>query len=126
MTSSRADRWIFRLGAIQSILALALTGCAKRELTGRPSDSSAMATMPGMATPPSLSHPGISLTPEQVRHGGVRWAPATGGAANDRAAATLSLATLPGQLAPNEDRTARLGAPSEVDRWLTRQDHRGS
>ena len=41
----------------------------------------------------------------QVEHGGVRWGPASGGTGAE-------LLEVPGQLVPNEDRTARLGAPA--------------
>jgi cobalt-zinc-cadmium efflux system membrane fusion protein len=47
----------------------------------------------------------VTLTAAAIQHGNVRWAPAT----------TLEVATsteVPAQLVPNEDRTARLGAPA--------------
>jgi cobalt-zinc-cadmium efflux system membrane fusion protein len=47
----------------------------------------------------------IAFTAQQVQHGGVRWAPVTMGAAT-------SAAIVPGTLVPNEDHTARLGAPA--------------
>lgn len=47
----------------------------------------------------------VTFTAAQVQHGKVRWAPVAMGTA----AAT---ATVPGQVVPNEDRTARLGAPA--------------
>ena len=114
MIARRGHRSVIPVGTTLTILASALVGCAKREPAGRP-DSSDMAAMPGMTqpsqTPAATGGSDISLTAEQVRHGGVRWGPATGGSASGTAA--LSLATVPGQLAPNEDRTARLGAPGE-------------
>jgi membrane fusion protein, heavy metal efflux system len=45
----------------------------------------------------------VTFTAAQVQHGKVRWAPVTMGAA-------AGTATVPGQVVPNEDRTARLGA----------------
>jgi cobalt-zinc-cadmium efflux system membrane fusion protein len=48
---------------------------------------------------------GVALTAAQIRHGGVAWQAVEMG----KAAAAV---TVPGQLAPNEDRTARLGAPA--------------
>jgi membrane fusion protein, heavy metal efflux system len=47
----------------------------------------------------------VTLTAAQIRHGGVAWQPVTMGTSS----ATV---TVPGQLVPNEDRTARLGAPA--------------
>jgi cobalt-zinc-cadmium efflux system membrane fusion protein len=47
----------------------------------------------------------IDLTAAQIEHGGVRWGPVTMGEAATRA-------TMPGTVIPNENRTARLGAPA--------------
>lgn len=47
----------------------------------------------------------VAFTAAQVQHGGVRWEPVTMAMAAGRA-------TVPGQVVPNEDRTARLGAPA--------------
>ncbi len=47
----------------------------------------------------------VALSAEAIQHGGVRWAPAE---LRDMASVT----EVPGQLVPNEDRTARLGAPA--------------
>jgi cobalt-zinc-cadmium efflux system membrane fusion protein len=79
-------------------------------------DSTAMAVMPGMVTPndsagrgdpaaPNPSNGAVDLTAAQVRNGRVQWAPAVLGVA-------ASAARVPGALVPNEDRTARLGAPA--------------
>jgi len=46
----------------------------------------------------------LTLTSAQVQHGAVRWAPVVTGS-------SAGLATVPGELTVNEDRTARLGAP---------------
>jgi cobalt-zinc-cadmium efflux system membrane fusion protein len=51
----------------------------------------------------------IMLSAAQLQHGGIRWAPA----AVSSASAMVSAVVLPGQLVPNEDRTARLGAPAQ-------------
>lgn len=72
----------------------ALTACGTKT-TDRPAGSASDAATPNVVT----------LTAAQVQHGGVRWAPLSGGGA----AAALEV---PGQLVPNEDRTARLGAPA--------------
>lgn len=72
---------------------------APREASAAPADS---APRPGVGA----AKTGITFTAAQARHGGVRWAPATA----TEVAGTLEL---PGQLVPNEDRTARLGAPAQ-------------
>lgn len=87
--------------------------------TGELSGDSAMKAMPGMGgaspgeraasgsqpvSPPSAGE--VALSAEQVRHGKIRWSPVASGLAP-------VMAVLPGQLMPNEDRTARLGASAE-------------
>ncbi len=74
---------------------LALLGACGRTADEGSTDGAVATTAPDV----------VAFTPAQVQHGGVRWAPAVGG----NAAATLEV---PGQLVPNEDRTARLGAPA--------------
>jgi cobalt-zinc-cadmium efflux system membrane fusion protein len=56
---------------------------------------------------PSAASPAneLTLSAAQVQHGGVKWAPVAMGNASTRA-------TVPGIITPNEDRTARLGAPA--------------
>jgi len=51
----------------------------------------------------------VMLSAAQIQQGGIRWAPAVSASAIGMTAAVA----LPGQLGPNEDRTARLGAPAE-------------
>jgi cobalt-zinc-cadmium efflux system membrane fusion protein len=48
----------------------------------------------------------VTFTAAQVEHGGVRWGSVT-------ASEVAGVIELPGQLVPNEDRTARLGAPAQ-------------
>jgi cobalt-zinc-cadmium efflux system membrane fusion protein len=48
----------------------------------------------------------VTFTAAQASHGGVRWAPVV-------ASEVMSMVELPGQLVPDEDRTARLGAPAQ-------------
>jgi membrane fusion protein, heavy metal efflux system len=101
------------------LLALVLVACsqehpARKGDPGGQADTS-MAGMPGMQPNSSVSPaPGDSgaahslttlLTAAQIRHGGVRWAPVETGVAG-------ASSSLPGQVVPNEDRTARLGAPA--------------
>lgn len=47
----------------------------------------------------------VRLTAEQIRHGAITWQAVT-------MATAAATSTLPGQVVPNEDRTARLGAPA--------------
>ncbi len=64
-------------------------------------------TMPGMTGADSALE--VVLTAAQVAHGRVRWAAA--GTATDAGGGSMSV--FPGQLTPDEDRTARLGAPAQ-------------
>jgi len=79
---------------------LAITACSKG--AGKPAQSQSadtgMADMPGMAAATD-----VTLTAAQVAHGGVQWEPVA-------TSTVASVATVPGQVIPNEDRTARLGA----------------
>jgi membrane fusion protein, heavy metal efflux system len=78
---------------------------------------SAMADMPGLPGMPmpkndaeaagGASKAEVTFTAAQVQHGGVRWEPVAMGAAS-------AAATVPGQIVPNEDRTARLGATARA------------
>jgi cobalt-zinc-cadmium efflux system membrane fusion protein len=60
----------------------------------------------------------VSFTAEQIAHAGIRWVAA-------EAASESDAIEVPGQLAPNEDRTARLGAPARA-RVQTLHVHMGS
>src|ERR1041385_6631807 len=79
---------------------LAITACSKGG--GKPAQSQSadtgMADMPGMAAATD-----VTLTAAQIAHGGVQWEPVA-------TSAVAAVATVPGQVIPNEDRTARLGA----------------
>jgi len=79
---------------------LAITACSRGGGTPAQSRSAdtGMADMPGMAAATD-----VTLTAAQVAHGGVQWEPVA-------TSAVASVATVPGQVIPNEDRTARLGA----------------
>src|SRR5258705_13786738 len=57
-----------------------------------------MAGMPGMEATTD-----VTLSAAQVAHGGVQWEPVA-------LSPVASVATVPGQVVPNDDRTARLGA----------------
>ncbi|HVT40295.1 MAG TPA: efflux RND transporter periplasmic adaptor subunit [Gemmatimonadaceae bacterium] len=113
-----------------ALLALSAAACRKAAPPANTAaaDSANMANMPGMTMPiksdttgasagvkddssrqkPSGTVPlpaTITFTAQQVQHGGVRWGPATIGT-------TATTVVVPGTLVPNEDRTARLGAPA--------------
>ena len=80
---------------------LMLTACSRgsdRASTHPPASDTGTADMPGMA-----AETGVTLTAAQITHGDVHWEPV----ALSTVAATASV---PGQVVPNEDRTARLGA----------------
>ncbi|HUQ82757.1 MAG TPA: efflux RND transporter periplasmic adaptor subunit [Gemmatimonadaceae bacterium] len=76
-------------------------------------DTGAMKGMAGMAMPSTAAAPDsgaapgaqVTLSAGQIRHGGVAWQPVTMGA-------SAAVVSVPGQLVPNEDRTARLGSPA--------------
>ena len=79
---------------------LVITACSKGGDTPAQSRSAdtGMADMPGMEAATN-----VTLTAAQVAHGGVQWEPVA-------LSTVASVATVPGQVVPNEDRTARLGA----------------
>jgi cobalt-zinc-cadmium efflux system membrane fusion protein len=79
------------------LLSAACSGPAPENL---PVDSAATAATTGNE---------IMLSAAQIQHGGIRWAPAE----SVSAAGMAFAAALPGQLVPNEDRTARLGSPAQ-------------
>lgn len=70
-------------------------------------------TVEGKQGASEASESGANATPEvvvfnasQIAHGGVGWSPVT-------LTPSSGSATVPGQIVPNEDRTARLGAPAQ-------------
>ena len=110
-----------------SLLLAGASGCTKSDAPLKESKEGsirdtahAMASMLGMSdakpgakigsddkkegrTPPALPAE-ITLSAAQIQHGAVRWGPVTMGTA-------AGIASVPGELTVNEDRTARLGAP---------------
>jgi cobalt-zinc-cadmium efflux system membrane fusion protein len=67
---------------------------------------------------PAVSARGdVTMTSDEIAHAGIRWAPV-------KATTLADIAEVPGELAPNEDRTARLGAPARA-RVLTLHVHMG-
>lgn len=82
---------------------LTLSGCsngkgAARQAPDAPAGSAGDSTRTGTAQ--------VTFTAAQASHGGVRWEPVA-------ASEVVSTVELPGQLVPDEDRTARLGAPAQ-------------
>ena len=59
----------------------------------------------------------LAMTREQIAHAGIRWSPAV-------ASTSAEVVEVSGQLAPNEDHTARLGSPARA-RVLTVHVHMG-
>ncbi len=104
-----------------SLLALGLLTCCRdrpeQRQEAKAQADTTIADMPGMPnmdheSSPSSAKPdsgaaGLTtfLTAAQIGHGHVRWAPVEMGTAG-------ASSSVPGQVVPNEDRTARLGAPA--------------
>ena len=79
-----------------------LTACSRRG--DRPPAAQSRSTDTGMADMPGMTaKTDVTLTAAQMAHGGVHWEPVA-------TSTVASIATVPGQVIPNEDRTARLGA----------------
>lgn len=101
-----------RITSTVALISVAVGACSRKpeqKVPDKVADSSqAMANMPGMpmkdtvvGTLPSS----IVFTAAQVQHGGVQWASVAMGQ-------SAGIATVPGEVTANEDRTARLGAPA--------------
>ncbi|MGE5832901.1 MAG: efflux RND transporter periplasmic adaptor subunit [Acidobacteriota bacterium] len=75
------------------LTAVALTACGRREPTAEPE------------TPPSAPVTEVTMSAEQVGHGGVKWSPAT-------VSSVTETMELPGELNVDEDRTVRVSAPT--------------
>ena len=108
----RITRGLSRVGALGLLAGLVMSGCARRaapsEGARTPSDS-----MAGMAKGGDAKHANeVTFTAAQIQHGGVRWVPVVMGAVPLWTNALDGSGALPGQVVPNEDRTARLGAPA--------------
>ncbi len=89
-----------RATALLSLILL--TACSRRG--DRPPAAQSRSTDTGMADMPGMTaKTDVTLTAAQMAHGGVHWDPVA-------TSTVASIATVPGQVIPNEDRTARLGA----------------
>jgi cobalt-zinc-cadmium efflux system membrane fusion protein len=91
--------------ATVSLVALVFVACSRERLGAKadPGGQADTSGMPGMADT-GTARLTTSLTAAQIQHGHVRWAPVETGVAGGST-------SVPGQVVPNEDRTARLGAP---------------
>jgi cobalt-zinc-cadmium efflux system membrane fusion protein len=96
---------IVRLAVFLGVATVVACGREKPTTTGK--GDSSIAAMPGMegsgATDKTARKAEVVLTAAQIQHGGVTWERVSIGTASAEV-------TVPGQLVPNEDRTARLGA----------------
>lgn len=118
----RTMRATTRRAVAATTLLLVVAACSRSEhqTTDTPhvgidaGDTTKAGSMPGLPVggqsdakdnSPARAAAGVSFTAAQIQHGNVAWEPAVMGT-------SASSATMPGQLMPNEDRTARLGAPA--------------
>ena len=86
-------------------LALLLAGCQKSRAARGEDGEKGEPTAGAEAGDGERMKGSVTFTAAQIQHGGIQWGPVTMGSA-------AAAASLPGQLQPNEDRTARLGAPA--------------
>ena len=97
-------KWV---GALAAMIVLA--GCGSKEPAAEKKKEAGDDPMAGMKMDNDSAKgklpPTVVMTAAQIEHGGVKWGPVSLGA-------TLQIATVPGEITPNEDRTARLGAPA--------------
>lgn len=129
VTASLATSMTSRSRQLATLLLVSLVSACSKGATpeaspaaAAPSDSQDMKGMPGMKSMPGMDdmaarpvneaadgsrgdEGAVTFTSVQVRNGGVRWQPVV-------MASAQATATVPGVLAPNEDRTARLGSPA--------------
>ena len=122
--SGQGRRWTAWLAdAVAIAVTIGTLACSTAEdipvtdtLQPQTGPDSSMANMPGMNMPgdtaggsddtiAASASERVAFTAAQIRNGRVQWAPAALGTA-------AVVATVPGQLVPDEDRTARLGAPA--------------
>ena len=96
----RNVRPVITIGA--TLILVACSDAKTDESASAPDDGRADSAAPTAAADSSKE---IVMSLATIQHGGVRWQPAT--------TRDVSISTeVPGQLVPNEDRTARLGAPA--------------
>ena len=83
----------FRRAALAATLLSTCTACGS---SAPPAEEKKPAPPPNATT--------VTFTPDQVKHGGVRWSAATSDSVGSRT-------ELPGRLVPDDDRTTRVSAP---------------
>jgi membrane fusion protein, heavy metal efflux system len=105
--SWRRRIWTSVRALVLLISALAvLSACGAKEPAAGDTSSAAgaVSTTPAAPTKSTDTSRIVTLSAAQVQHGAVRWTPV----ASQEGASRIEV---PGQLVPNEDRTARIGAP---------------
>ena len=106
-TPASPPRWPLT-GVTAAVVVLA-AACGRPDGEAEASPATAGADSPAATAAPATAGSStgrVVFTPAQAQHGGVRWAAAA-------AADLAKTLELPGQLVPNEDRTARVGAPAQ-------------
>lgn len=105
---SRSCRAVRALrGAALVVGCFALAACGDGGTSSRGDSATAAGTVsadPSASTLTSDTARFLTMSAAQIQHGAVRWAPVT-------TQEGASVIEAPGQLVPNEDRTARIGAP---------------
>jgi cobalt-zinc-cadmium efflux system membrane fusion protein len=106
--ASAKAQWV---AVCYAVSLAAAAGCSRESSKASlsPGDSASATRATTMDSPKGPGAPdsgSITLTPAQIEHGKIQWAPAELG--------SVSSATIvPGTVIPNENRTARLSAPAE-------------
>lgn len=91
-----------------SLALAALAACSEKTASTKTTVSdSAMASMNmGPTSPDKADSSSIAFSAGQIQHGGIKWGPAQTGT-------FASPVVVPGTIVPNENLTARIGAPAE-------------
>lgn len=93
--------------AVTSVLAGGCGGTGDAQASaGGGATADSVASRAGADSSAGAVPAAVKLSAAQVAHGGIGWAPVS-------AADLTGVVELPGQLVPNEDRTARIGAPAQ-------------
>lgn len=97
-----------RRASVAAAIAFRLSTVAVLGACGGTNGAAGEAAVPDSvpAAAAATTSDGVTFTASQTQHGGVRWGPVT-------ATDVSGSIEMPGQLVPNEDRTARLGAPAQ-------------
>jgi cobalt-zinc-cadmium efflux system membrane fusion protein len=84
---------------------LAISACSKSDSNARPQGGTPTKDTAQSMADARAPVTSVVLSAAQIQHGGVQWGPVSIGSASGSA-------VVPGEVLPNEDRTARLGAPA--------------